>query len=334
MTAPKSDQGDTRSFRKSFPVLEYLAIHPNITPYKIEKKTKLDRPTLYAAISRLERAGLIEVDNEKALGRVMRREYKITYRGVVALLQAHGSYVQLPLEYIRLLAVFKKRFLPLVFGKWSYFQKSGVEETAYELLFEAVKKCRDEVELLCFGTHWADWVMQARWQTGEPVHRNRIYAGMFVNPIEIKNEKTVKWLEVLRSDQDILRKAEREIEYISCIHHQHLDQYAEWLNILKGKASRELWLLPESWEEEPLNAEHIWEFYQCKAIDEEVPIPTLTDTIERLAGQMMNIMEERLRDNPKSVQETVNEIKEERTKFKDRTRITWSEVVPSLTEIR
>jgi DNA-binding PadR family transcriptional regulator len=71
----------------AFPILKHLALNPQMTPYRVEKETRIDRPTVLEALKILAKVGLVRVARRKTQGKGLVNKYYVTTpQGVVGLL--------------------------------------------------------------------------------------------------------------------------------------------------------------------------------------------------------------------------------------------------------
>lgn len=284
-------QKSSRTFRLSFPILNYLAVSDDKTAYAIEKALKIERHTVLESLSFLLKAGLVKISDRKKLPTHFEKKlYRITPRGVVALLEAHPEHVKLRNQDIRDIAEKHTTFLPLVFGKWDYFRKRSVEQAACRFLLTAVQRnTASEIEVLAEimeNPQNAEFsmakVIQAT-QTSEPVHRHDIYEVMLVQAwANQDSDENTKWLEVIRGDKELIHMAEREIERLRNKIEEAQQFWIDCLATLQRKKPKYVHFdLPlfrdprgeQTWE--GFNA--VMEYRQAKALDDGKPIPTQRD---------------------------------------------------------
>jgi len=110
--------------------------------YQVQKKTGKTYSLMFNAIKELEKRGLVKLLEKKKTSKgTMANIYDLTLKGVLSVLEG-----ELPTEdteewnYDKIHRIIKKyeSLLPLVFGKWSYFQAIGVERAALYRLHAVV----------------------------------------------------------------------------------------------------------------------------------------------------------------------------------------------------
>jgi DNA-binding PadR family transcriptional regulator len=214
----------------SFEILKFLVLNPGKTPFATEKATKIDRPTVYAAIDLLNKAGLIEKKGEKRHALGMSRTYGANIRGFVALLQADSREVILnpnesrPRHFnvtkkdVQAFAEKKElqEFLPLIFGKWKQFRDSGVEDLAYEQLLvaanEVASERNDEVRKLSEISKGADPSPFDALEGAPAVLRDEIYEQMFRRRFFDLDKTRDRFGEAIRADTEIVQRIERQLQ--------------------------------------------------------------------------------------------------------------------------
>jgi predicted transcriptional regulator len=282
-----------RAFLKAFPILNHLAVNPRATPYAIEKKVELDRPTVHAAMRALANARLVKVIERKKLPTgLVRKKYVVTPQGIVALLQAHPDYITLSKDDIRKLAEKQAKFLPLIFGKWKYFRERNVEDLAYHFLLLSVKRTGDQVGSLLAAARSgkAESSFEARlaklspaaslrlpesmFRLQESAHRHDIYAGVLVRPWTFNNKDARLWAETIRGDRDLFEMAEKEVSRLRGESQEDVDFWNWCSRILRGEDRRRLVELSEdspraeaAWE----LLHEMWHYQRAKALDDGKP---------------------------------------------------------------
>jgi len=110
--------------------------------YQIQKKTGKTYSLMFKAVKDLERRSLVKLVEKKQTSKgTTANIYDLTLMGVLTVLEG-----ELPTEdteewnYDRIHKIIRKyeSLLPLVFGKWSYFQSKGVEKVALYRLHAVV----------------------------------------------------------------------------------------------------------------------------------------------------------------------------------------------------
>jgi hypothetical protein len=223
--------GGSRPFRMSFEILKFLVLNPGKTPFAIEKATKIDRPTVYAAIDLLHRAQLIEKEGEKKHAMGVSRTYVANVRGFVALLQADSReiilnpnesrprYFKVTKKDIQAFAEKKELqdFLPMIFGKWKHFRDVGAEDLAYEQLLVAANdvasESNDEVRKLSEISKGADPSPFDTLEGAPAVLRDEIYEQMFRRRFFNADKSRDRFGQAISADPEILQRIERQIQW-------------------------------------------------------------------------------------------------------------------------
>jgi DNA-binding PadR family transcriptional regulator len=285
----------------AFPMLEFLAINPNSTGYGIEKATKIDRPTVHATLKLLLEKGLVKItQEEKRPTGLIRREYEITPQGIVAVLQSRESYADFyELEYLREITKHHASFLPLVFGKWVYFQSSGVEEDARHSLYMAVNATAP-CQTRLFNERQEEGMLRRYHET---VLRHDIYEAFLTSPLMTADHpKYERWLQMVREDNALCHMADREMERKERELEERMAIYVSTQAQLRGERDARHWLfeienrfdLADVKEQErlaiaTLGLRDFWKLLSCEALDSDKPLPSLTDAFDLLlkGGQLI-----------------------------------------------
>jgi DNA-binding MarR family transcriptional regulator len=277
-----------RSFRMSFPILKYLVINPNVTPYAIEKQLDVDRPTVLASLKLLEQAGLIAVaaKNELPTG-LTRKEYKATPQGVVALLQAQPTYIQITRADIQEVAAKHTEFLPLVFGKWAYFQQKRAENQAYRFLLISAKHTEDEVDRLNVVARGEN--LQPSFRATESMHRHDIYEGMLISSSMFGTDEAEEWAKVIRQDTELRSAAEKEISRLRGEAQEQVEHWDGALDDLHGKKHGFISLVSaDAGQAEAYEYfEEYWRYQRAIALDEGKPLPSAAEITEQAIEELM-----------------------------------------------
>lgn len=247
--------GGSRPFRMSFEILKFLVLNPRKTPFAIEKATKIDRPTVYAAIDLLHRAQLIKKEGEKKHAMGVSRTYVANVRGFVALLQADSREIILNANESRpkhfkvtkkdVQAFAEKKelqdFLPLIFGKWKHFRDVEAEDLAYEQLLVAANqvasKSNDEVRKLSEISKGADPSPFDALEGAPAVLRDEIYEQMFRRRFFNPNRRRDPLGEAISADPEILQRIERQIQWERKNALEEVNNLDMWLKIIRGEAT-------------------------------------------------------------------------------------------------
>lgn len=266
----------------SFPILKYLTINPNKTPYAIERDLAIDRPTILASLRLLEQAGLIAVaaENDLPTG-LTRKEYKATPQGVVGLLQAHPTYIQISRVEVQDMAAKHVPFLPLVFGKWVHFQQKHAEDLAYTFLLVSVKYTEDEVNRLNAVARGES--LRRSFLAMEAMHRHDIYEGMLLRSAMFRTDESDKWAEVIRQDDELRSMAEKEISRLRGEAREQVEYWDGALDDLHGKEHAAISLVSGDPEQAEVwdYFEDFWKYKRAVALDEGKPLQSPTE----LTGQ-------------------------------------------------
>jgi DNA-binding PadR family transcriptional regulator len=296
----------SRTFRQAFPILKYLAINQDRTAYAIEKELKIERHTVLDSLFYLEKTGLVKISDRKKLPTHFEKKlYRITPRGIVALLEGSPEHINLRNQDIRDIAENQTTFLPLVFGKWNYFRQRGVEQLACKFLLIAVhRNTESEIERLIAAMETprkaespASKVIETL-RTSEPVHRHDIYEIMLIRAwAHWDSEENERWLQVIRGDKELVHMAEREIERLREAEDEGTQFWEDCLADLRGKEPKYRHLDPLHFGE--LESGETWEAFSAKvedlkarALDEGKPIPKSKDVTKALLEWMKRKIEE------------------------------------------
>jgi DNA-binding PadR family transcriptional regulator len=278
-----------RAFRMAFPILKNLGLNPDITAYAVAKRAKIDIPTTYKTMEMLVEAGLVKVRHAgKHTTGLLKESYSVTSQGIVALLQGAPRYVQISKQDVSNIARNHTGFLPLIFGRWSYFQEKGVEDLAYKFLLIAVENTEDEVE------HLASVVRSEKPKPTpareERVHRHDIYETMLVRSWIYESEEKEAWREVVTSRSDLVAMAENEIARMRTKTEEDLRLWESALAELHGKKTGGKHVLlagpGAEWSQDEMDYFEAWVANeQAKAIDEGRPIPSSAKVIVDALGR-------------------------------------------------
>jgi len=108
--------------------LQVLALEKEIRQSHIAKKINRDDRTVLRHLQELEKDGLARVkDRKRSEHGKPQNIWEITSLGLVKVLSEETIY-----EHIDEVVKAHSDFLPLVFGKWSFFEKSGLKKTIVE----------------------------------------------------------------------------------------------------------------------------------------------------------------------------------------------------------
>jgi DNA-binding Lrp family transcriptional regulator len=255
----------------AFPILKYLvtSTEPK-SPYRIEDEVGIDKPTVLNTVSKLEKAEFIKPGTEPIRcrdGRIWKK-YVICPRGIVALLQARDqNLIALDLEDVRKISGTWKRersenkeavsFLPLVFGKWGYFQDKKVEDIAFNLLLKSVssenEKTIQEVDLFRristrnkkIGVYnsspvsesWDGMIAELADELPidlDRIHRHDIYRFMLAewDRVLVNNEEARKWLTTIKCDEKLREMATIHLSALRNQKEEDLELDNEILKIL------------------------------------------------------------------------------------------------------
>lgn len=133
-------------------VFSKLADEGPLNAYQIAKKAGKRYSVVFNAIKELEKYRLVKLKaKERTIKGTMAKVYDLTLRGVLFALEVEMAPADTERWNYDLIHKIIRRYdslLPLVFGKWSYFEKMGVGKTA---LFR-VKMIADNQELFERGT--------------------------------------------------------------------------------------------------------------------------------------------------------------------------------------
>jgi len=107
-------------------ILRVIALEKDVWLSNLAPKIRGKRRTVLRYLPELEKEGLARVKerNREHRGRP-RKKYEITPLGVIALL-AKDDYI---FEKIDTVAQVHSDLIPLVFGKWAFFEKQGIKST-------------------------------------------------------------------------------------------------------------------------------------------------------------------------------------------------------------
>jgi DNA-binding MarR family transcriptional regulator len=278
-----------RSFRLAFSILKHLATHPNETPYRIERELKIDRSTVRAALKLLVKANLVTVAGKprKLPTGLERKEYKVTPQGIVALLQAHPSHIELTKRYLRDLAEKNTQFLPCIFGKWEYFIEQDAEDLAYKYLLISVFHTENEIERLSGVASGQE--LKRSFGSQESMHRHDIYEAMLVRAPLFGRDESEKWGSLIKRDEDLLSMAEKEIARLLGEAEEAVEYWDSALKDLHGEESDAVSLVPGDPE-----LEDTWEefgewlrYARAKALDEGRHLPTASEVTSQALRELL-----------------------------------------------
>lgn len=276
-----------RTFRQAFPILKYLAVNPNRTPYAIQEELKIERHTVLDSLKLLEKANLVTITNRKKLPTGLeRKEYKTTPQGIVALLQAHPEHIKLSKSDMKKIASKNTQFLPAIFGKWETFLQMKVEDVAYEYLIGAVQHTEDEIERLNEVTRGQE--LKRSFATWEPMHRHDIYEAMLIRAPMFRTHEAEEWASIVRNDKELRAMAEKEIFRLQGEAKEGVKYWEGALKELHGEPHGEVSLVagnPEdqdTWEK----FDEWWKYTRAKALDEEKPLLTPSELVNQAVHEI------------------------------------------------
>lgn len=119
-----------RTIQTQKAILQVLALKKEIAQYDLPQHVNKNYTTTFRRLRNLEEQGLAKVARTVASTKKGKRKkiYKITFLGLVKVLAKQENIY----KDIDKVAQIHVDFLPLVFGKWEFFEKSGLKKTIVE----------------------------------------------------------------------------------------------------------------------------------------------------------------------------------------------------------
>jgi len=208
--------------------LSTLANEGPTNTYQIAKKTGKSYSLMFKAIKTLEERYLIRlVEKKKTSKGTTSNSYDLSFMGILTVLARELSPEDTKQwNYNQVHKIIRKYdyWLPLVFGKWSFFQEAGVEKIALLRLKEIVDRLKIEriciFDLIGYGgplVPGADVKSLVEW----------LFYFIGLVPTEGKFEQdwqirhdTEAWIDALKQDKDIVAYFLEELEF-----YQHTLRY-------------------------------------------------------------------------------------------------------------
>lgn len=209
-------------------VLLQIAKEGPQTKYDVEKKTKVNHASIHEAVKYFIKVG--DVEGKKVgvtrTGQAKIR-YELTFLGLWRIVEIADSK-----DYDEVFPKLK-RFLPLIFGKWSYFRSYGLSEE----LVKALNWLNKEIDYWGIGGIWPQnrlheipeeirfdverWVME---QFGT-------YVFMYQTP-----RTKIQWLKAFRGDNELRKWATKEIKLLLYTSRQFMNSHEKSLEALKTES--------------------------------------------------------------------------------------------------
>jgi predicted transcriptional regulator len=195
------------------------------TKYDIEKKTKVNHASVHEAIKYFVKVGDVE-GKKVGVTRTGQAKiiYELTFSGIWQIVKIID-----PKDYDEVFPKLKS-FLPLIFGKWSYFRSCGLLEELVKVLNWLSK----EVDYWFIGRLWAqnrrEWIPEeARFNVERWVMEQfGTYAVMFQTP-----KSKILWLKAFRGDNELRQWAIKEIKMLLYEGRQFMYSHEKSLEALK-----------------------------------------------------------------------------------------------------
>jgi len=190
--------------------------------YQIKKKTGKTYSLMFKAIKNLEKRLMVGlVEKKKTSKGTIANIYNLNFIGILTVLARELSPEDTEQwNYNQIRKIIRKYdyWLPLVFGKWSFFQKAGVEETALLRLKAVVDRLNVERvrlhDLFGYGgllVPLADIKTVTCWLF--------YFMGLFLSDVEFEVEEqqtrhdTEAWIDAWRQDKEIVAYILEELEF-------------------------------------------------------------------------------------------------------------------------
>ena len=244
----------------------------------------------------LEEGLFVKVMSEKnvLLGR-SRKKYRMTLRGLVALLQGTPKYVSVSPSDVRKLARNNEELLPVIFGKWHVFRDANTEDFAYEMLLNSVGETDDETARLTETRGPPRLTLSS--DAWECIHRHNVYAFMLVGAWaylgswfsrEKSKDDYFRWLDTIRRDKVLLQAANKEAKRLEQEAKEDVRFWFRCRSILEGKTFVPHFPVPKFDRLDPKYAPHrrmirdYWRYRMAKAIEDDKSFPTLDDCLDEI----------------------------------------------------